>query len=807
MSAGTVLHIRRQGDTAARVLELTGPSVRVGRGAGCEVRLDQDGLADVQCLLRRQGRNWQVQPVGPPGRIELQGRAVEQSRSLPLGVPLRVGDAWLTLAPAEPTVIESWGEHAPTIEDPLPDDGSPAAHPSREAVVGALRGTLEQRERRLRERLEQLRRSSAQTDRFTPSARSKLPAVEPIRLSPAPETEAKVETADEFVPRREPELGQAAIEPQPEPESSLPASEPVALPSAIAVKPEPATELSRSVEAETIDPEPPLEPASKPFAKAEDLPDSIDLQPIAPRPTIEIQWSIPRPDPLGSTPARTIETSSSASDEDRARGFVFLNPPPPARTRTTRPSTKIQEPALPLAEEKRVEIRDDEPRSSLSPDAPRERSEDRREAIDEDDLRDYWPTAAAILEAHQARRSTAAELGRKIFAKTKATASFADETDPLTIPEPPPGLTLRKSAFAIVWSIALLTTGALGCALTGLAWIWAIDDAEAGKDLARVTNAATELSAEEAAERVEASTVDPRWWKTSADRLFLRAILVDRAGGAVPSGETTASLLSEARAVSPAHPGVRLAIAAAPEATSRPVEALGLSRDIISLGFAAKATLKAGRRDAAWNLARQAVEIALRADPADLPPPAFLEDRHYRRFTLPREESIAPLFRELFEIERPDLDRILSLSPRSALSATIWARVLLDKNDPAAQPAIEAALAIAEPDPAGDRRALAEHHAARGEAFALLEKWAEAADAYRLALDRIDDDRDRRAWSLNLADLLGRIGDDAGRATALAASKSTDPKDEITRRAVAAQRAEAGADRDPAVRRASHEPP
>ena len=39
-------------------------------------------------------------------------------------------------------------------------------------------------------------------------------------------------------------------------------------------------------------------------------------------------------------------------------------------------------------------------------------------------------------------------------------------------------------------------------------------------------------------------------------------------------------------------------------------------------------------------------------------------------------------------------------------------------------------------------------------------------------------------------------------ATALAAAKSTDPKDEITRRAAAAQRASSGDDRDPNVLRA-----
>src|SRR4030088_2130003 len=97
----TVLHIQTDDSSLTRVLELAGPAVRIGRGTQCEVHLVEPELAEVQCMLRRRGETWHVQPVGPPGRVSLDGRALNAQRPLPLGVPLRVGDHLLTLRPAD----------------------------------------------------------------------------------------------------------------------------------------------------------------------------------------------------------------------------------------------------------------------------------------------------------------------------------------------------------------------------------------------------------------------------------------------------------------------------------------------------------------------------------------------------------------------------------------------------------------------------------------------------------------------------------------------------------------------------------
>ena len=100
MPTATDLHIQSRAEGTPRVLPLSASAVRVGRGEQCEVRLDDADLAEVQCLLRRRGETWHVQPIGPPGALSVEGRVVESPRTLALGVALRVGDHWLTLRPA-----------------------------------------------------------------------------------------------------------------------------------------------------------------------------------------------------------------------------------------------------------------------------------------------------------------------------------------------------------------------------------------------------------------------------------------------------------------------------------------------------------------------------------------------------------------------------------------------------------------------------------------------------------------------------------------------------------------------------------
>src|SRR4051794_26537482 len=127
MPKTTYLHIQSRDAMPTRVVELRGTSVRIGRGAQCEVRLGEPALAEVQCLLRRRGETWHVQPVGPNGRVSIDGRPVDQQSPLPPGVALRVGDHWLRLRPAGSEPNDEFGPFAAPVllEVPAPPDPAP----------------------------------------------------------------------------------------------------------------------------------------------------------------------------------------------------------------------------------------------------------------------------------------------------------------------------------------------------------------------------------------------------------------------------------------------------------------------------------------------------------------------------------------------------------------------------------------------------------------------------------------------------------------------------------------------------------
>ena len=159
------LHIRSRDASPTRVLEVDGASVRIGRGEQCEVKLGGAALADVQCMLRKRGAAWHVQPVGPPGRISIEGRAVEQTRPLPLDTEFRVGDHWLSLRPAEAPVVANWGRAVPPAPEPrreperVPLVAEPVAVEPTPRRVGASpwQDRIEDRERRLDASLQERR--------------------------------------------------------------------------------------------------------------------------------------------------------------------------------------------------------------------------------------------------------------------------------------------------------------------------------------------------------------------------------------------------------------------------------------------------------------------------------------------------------------------------------------------------------------------------------------------------------------------------------------------------------------------------
>ena len=74
--------------------------------------------------------------------------------------------------------------------------------------------------------------------------------------------------------------------------------------------------------------------------------------------------------------------------------------------------------------------------------------------------------------------------------------------------------------------------------------------------------------------------------------------------------------------------------------------------------------------------------------------------------------------------------------------------------------------------------------AAQAEALALKQRWSEADQRYRQAIDLMPDPTIRRSWWMNLAEVALRQNDESSRQKALEAARGNDPNDEITRRAV-----------------------
>jgi tetratricopeptide (TPR) repeat protein len=324
----TFLHIRSNDELTTRVLELSGASVRIGRGSQCEIRLREPALAEVQCFLRRRGDSWHVQPVGPSGRLSIEGKAVETSVPLGLGVPLRVCDHWLTIQPetAEVAGLGSFDTPIPVtpveIGRPEAVEPQPVDDPrTRESTAEAdrirlqrLQADQDQRERSLKRRRDELRwaarwQAAAQSvrSRATP-AQPKQPAAHsaprdtgaaPRDPRPRPTQPSSPPVADPM-PAREyrPSVSKYVA---PRAQATRPSPPPAARP----VEPDRSPVemlLSRPIESENRQQTPFAKPNRRPLP---DEPRSVALPTqTAPRP----------PDETISTP---VESATTTTDESR----------------------------------------------------------------------------------------------------------------------------------------------------------------------------------------------------------------------------------------------------------------------------------------------------------------------------------------------------------------------------------------------------------------------------------------------------------------------------------------------------------
>ncbi len=320
MPDATFLHIRGRDDSPTRVLELPIGPIRVGRGPLCEVRLADPALGDVQCMLRRRGNTWHFQPVGPPGRVWIEGRPADQQRPLPMGLTLRVGEHWLTLQAAEGTA-EAWG----TFDAPIavePDQAETAAPPPAEpepepepeppgperarAATAAAPEADDERLRRWQARLDQ--REQWLKDRQDEKR-----------------WEARWKAAGETIRARS--TGPAVPTSSPEPRTSPPPAAPrprPPMPPGRTVEPRPAPSFRR-----IADPTPRSSPSRVPLRPATGP--AVSQPPAAPAPPIRSEPRIPTTRALVALPAPSIDWSGARVEPvtpapDRVAEAEFRSP-------------------------------------------------------------------------------------------------------------------------------------------------------------------------------------------------------------------------------------------------------------------------------------------------------------------------------------------------------------------------------------------------------------------------------------------------------------------------------------------------
>jgi tetratricopeptide (TPR) repeat protein len=390
-----------------------------------------------------------------------------------------------------------------------------------------------------------------------------------------------------------------------------------------------------------------------------------------------------------------------------------------------------------------------------------------------------WPSAQDILATHRARPNPPAPPRTSV----KASQWTATQTSPTLACEP----NQWTLPFWLAWpplAAFVVCVGVVGCTLS---WSWACDSYSA----AIVTNRL--ILADISARRTPLpDTVAPprgTWMETSAQHLAHWAIYLnrfERPKDDSPRG--IRELLDRALQVSPLNPTARLALAQLEPPASQTmasIRGLGLSRDPLSLAWSGRRLLDAGKKEAALNLYKQALEVASRGEFSQVTAPRFNDDQGVPRYLLPGEERIRDIVRELVARNEWTAGEWLEVLPRQTLALLATARLLREQarndvadtlldpilNQPTDGPIEPLELAI------------------RAEAFALRSRCEDAYRQYHEAIELLDDDTLKRSWWFNLADIAFRLADDAKRQAALRATLTTAASDDISRRATEILRA------------------
>ncbi|WZO99483.1 FHA domain-containing protein [Isosphaeraceae bacterium EP7] len=392
---------------------------------------------------------------------------------------------------------------------------------------------------------------------------------------------------------------------------------------------------------------------------------------------------------------------------------------------------------------------------------------------------------------------------RQIMQNYAANAARSRETEPSDASSKPPRLqgsaqsvrfpdpTERRSPDS--WSIsawvatpaAAAAVLALGLGGLSLSWQWARDDQAAGA-------VADLLLAERGPRVVDLETAtgpSTTWWRTTPRHMYHWAVALHR-GGADTAQVSEA--LNAAHGASPLASATRFALSRDAGDDSQPWGAMGLGRDSATLASAGHTLARAGKLEQALHAYRHALEIAITTDLDDLPAPEYLDEPAHR-YSLPFEGAIASTLKDMAEQPAWSNDpRWIEAVPDFAVAQLAASRVLRERGrsaeaDAALKRVIDRADAVK-----GDGPEAVIERAARAEALALLGRFAESEEHYRVAIAMMPLDVVKRSWWMNVADLASRQADSGKRRMALEAAKSTDPNDAITGRAVSTQMQEDG---------------
>ena len=325
----------------------------------------------------------------------------------------------------------------------------------------------------------------------------------------------------------------------------------------------------------------------------------------------------------------------------------------------------------------------------------------------------------------------------------------------------------------------------LGVASMGLAFGWLNDSMTAAfaiKDVLRpdLPNSSALM----------APIIAPGNWVTStAQHQAMWAVALERSNDGRERRDDIRSLLESARRISPLAARSQFSLEPPAQSSNTPpsdpedLSDIGRTRDIVSLVITGRRLHALGKVESSVKVYRQALELALKAEWQGLEPPRFDDDPQVLRYLLPREKLASFVVKDIVARGNWTEEQWSTMLPSSAMAAWVAAKqfIKLDRKADADR-LINLATRLGETS-AGEGLDESEHRAALAEALATRSQWTDAVEAYRRAIDLCSNDRTRRAWWLNLAELARRMGDDSMRQRAIDAAKASDRIDEITQRA------------------------